>query len=206
MRAAAFLAATLGVTSIADADFTYVTNFTSFQSLVPSYTTVDLVDLTAGDWLSDQYTGLGVLFDGGLIQETATGYLQDGHGVYGGCFITMSLDVPAYAVGSHHPGSMGFDLYAGDTLLYESLATGTGLNNFRGVVSSVPFDKVVLRGITLGPPSCDAIFVDNFYFASVPSPGAAAVFLLGPAANARRRRGRVDAVVTRAARSGGGVP
>jgi hypothetical protein len=188
MRIPLSLLAVLASASSAGAEFSYITSYSTWQSIVPSYTTVDLVDLNAGDWLTDQYASLGVIFDGGFIEESPDSFVQDGHGVWGGCFVTMTLATPAFAVGSHHPGAMRFDLYQGDTLLYTSIATGSGYNNFRGVVSTVPFDRVVLRGITLGPPSCDGISVDNFYFASVPAPGVGGPFLIGMLANRLRRR------------------
>jgi hypothetical protein len=181
-------AAMLG--SSATANFQYITNYATWQGLVPTQTTIDLTELNEGDWLTDQYAHLGVLFDGGAIQETFNNYPLDGHGVYGGCTITVTLASEAYAIGSHHPGAMRFDLYSGNTLLYTSLATGSGANNFRGVVSSTPFDRVVMRGVTLGPPSCDPIAVDNFYFASVPGPGALPLLALGCLGRGRRRHER----------------
>ncbi len=178
-------AAFLSVDAVAD--FSYLSNFASWQQLAPPHTTIDFTDLNPGDWLTDQYLNLGASFDGGLVQYGADGYLQDGYGVYGGCYMDVVLSTPALAVGTHNPGSMRFKLYQGDQLIYTSPSTGSGLNNFRGVISSVPFDRVLLMGDTLGPPSCDAIFVDNFYFASVPGPGSAVV-LTGSMLMKRRRR------------------
>ncbi|MDZ4829632.1 MAG: hypothetical protein SGJ09_05460 [Phycisphaerae bacterium] len=63
-----------------------------------------------------------------------------------------------------------------------------GVNNFRGIVSSIAFDRVMFLGYTLGPPACDPILIDNIYFASVPTPSAIA--LLSAALRPTRRRGR----------------
>jgi MYXO-CTERM domain-containing protein len=168
--------------------FTYVSSFAQWQAFAPVYTTIDFTDLQKGEWLSDQYLDLGVNFiDGGFAEQSSL-YPQDSFGVYGACYMDIAFDSPQYAIGSHHPGSMRFDIYFGSTLLYTSLSTGSGLNNFRGVLSTQPFDRVVMRGDTLGPPSCDPISVDNIYFSSVPGPGALPLLALGCLGRGRRRR------------------
>ena len=181
------LASVAGVSAPCAAGFSYVSSFATWQAFAPTFTTVDFTALQDDDWLTDQYFDLGVSFDGGLVQVSPGIYLQDGVGVYGGCSIEVVFAELQYAIGSHHPGSMAFDLYLGETLLYVSPDTGLGFDNFRGVTSTQPFDRVIMHR-NLGGPSCVAVQVDNIYFSSVPTPGAAAVLLLGLAANARRRR------------------
>jgi len=178
------------IVSTASGAFVYKDDFTEWKSLVPTFTTLGFVGLTPGTFLNDQYLDLGVDFtDGSLIQTGPVIYPQDGIGVFGGCIIDMLLSTPAYAIATHHPGTMRYFLYSGDSLLYVSPLDGdSGYNNFRGIVSSLPFDRVMFLGDTLGPPQCDDIAVDNIYFASVPAPGAAA--LLAAALWRSRRRVR----------------
>jgi len=178
------------IVGAASAEFVFTDDFAQWTPLVPSYTNLDFVGLTPGTFLNDQYLDLGVDFtDGGLIQFSLGIYPQDGFGIYGGCIVDMLLDTPAYAVATHHPGYVRYFLDSGDSLIYVSpLDVTSGLNNFRGIVSSIPFGRVMFLGYTLAPPQCDEIAIDNIYFASIPAPGGVALF--GAALRPTRRRGR----------------
>ena len=170
-------------------DVVYTSSFAEWTSLVPTYTNLSFVGLTPGTFLNDQYLDLGVDFtDGGMIQFGPITYPQDGFGIYGGCIVDMLLATPAYAIATHHPGSVHYTLFSGDLMVYEGpVDPDSGYNNFRGIVSSVAFDRVLMHGITLGPPACDPIAIDNIYFASIPAPGAVAIFVAFGCRTRRRK-------------------
>lgn len=167
---------------------TLYSNFDTWKSQVSSVTTLDFQDMANGEWLGSQYLSLGVDFTDGGVKQQSGAYNFDGHGIYGGCKLEMVFDEPIFALATHYPGSIRFVLYSGDDVVYFGPSQGSGPLNFRGVTSTIAFDRAWLMGDTLGPPVCDAIAVDNIYFQTVPGPASLAIWIVGGIIGAGRRR------------------
>lgn len=185
---AAVVGALVYVSHYARADATLYNNFDAWKSQVPSITTLDFQDMANGEWLGSQYLSLGVDFTDGGVKEQSGAYNFDGHGIYGGCKLEMVFDEPIFALATHYPGSIRFVLYSGDDVVYFGPSQGSGPLNFRGVTSTIAFDRAWLMGVTLGPPDCDPIAVDNIYFQTVPGPASLAIWIVGGILGAGRRR------------------
>ena len=151
-------------------------------------TTIDFV-LPESAFLTDQYEHLGVSFpQGNDVAFPWTGFLTDGWGVEGSPFtfgdMIVQWDQPLYAIGCDFAGLLKLELYSGDTLLYTSTILGvTGLGQFGGIVSTVPFDRV-----RIWDPSDNGFALDNIHFVSVPAPAVAALLALAGWTPRRRRR------------------
>ncbi len=193
-------AAPLLAGAIADSCLGSVTLYTgaagwqSWKQAAPGFGTLDFTDLDEGEIVAvDRYASYGVLitdFDGNVGMENAFAFPQDNHGLEGFCELEFTFTAPMQAASLHFPGGIQAWLYSGTTLLaFVNNAGSSGVNNFLGLTSNSPFDRLVLKRFSPPPPfPCDEIEIDNLYFSTVPSPSAAAILSLGILGRSRRRR------------------
>ncbi|MBX3375126.1 MAG: hypothetical protein KF817_14955 [Phycisphaeraceae bacterium] len=128
--------------------------------------------------LTTQYQeshGLTVTGSGWVgIMSLNLSFPNDGHGL-----LTFSSDAvlhfdrPMQALGMDFPGIFWAELYM-DDLYMETVFLGLpGIGNFRGIISSLPFNRVRMYDV-------DGDFgIDDLHFApmAVPAPGAAALLI-----------------------------
>ncbi len=194
----ALLMSSLALNGSASAGFVEYTNFAAWQSATAPYSTVDFVGLPQNTHLSTEYADLGVIFDSidiDLVYISSGGlFPQDGAGMDGLCEVDLYLLQPTYSMAWHFPGGLKAWFYSGSTLLFTSSNFGSsGTDWFAGVVSDVPFDKVVVRDWLTpgGPGTCppgfiNNVLVDNIYFSTIPGPSGV-VMLLAAGLPLRRR-------------------
>lgn len=191
--AMASVTALLGIATAAHASLVPYTNKSAWLDAASNSTYIGFTEYSTGTPITSQYSPVGVTFSDGddTIAAFSFGlYPNDGKGLLGsfGQFgldrpITVDFDAPRTAVAVEYPGVVWFTLYYQGQVVGQS---GTFLNGFTGpfagVVSSVPFDRVVLdNDSTIG--------IDSLYFGSaVPSPGAVALVAAAGLFGGRRRR------------------
>ena len=157
---------------------------------VGDVTTIDFTGFDKGTLITDQYEGLGVVFnDLGHFIDQSDGAFEDGWGLYraGGEFapIDLSFATPQSWIAVDFPGDVQFELYSKGKLIY----TSSGFSDegdppgFAGLISTVLFDSVLITD-----PLGD-VFIDNLHF-GVPAPGTLALLGLAAILPKRRRRGR----------------
>lgn len=154
-----------------------------------NFTTIDFTGWAHGTLIMDQYSALGATFtDGNDGIQTAASLYSDGAGlrsqelVFGN--ITVEFAADQYWFGMHHLALVQVLLYNDGNLIHESIVFGVGGLNFGGVVSTQPFDQVILHR-----PDFGTIQIDNLYFGPpIPAPGALACFGVGVLMHRRRRR------------------
>jgi hypothetical protein len=94
-------------------------------------------------------------------------------------------------IAADFPGSLAYDLYSGDDLIYTSFVFGDGgTGNFGGLISSIAFDRVFLWKHPSGPFQEFILGADDIHFGAlaVPAPGALGVVALALLIRPRRRR------------------
>ena len=147
------------------------TSFASFESVVGPQPLIRFAEVPLGTAPTDEYASLGVrfLYDANNETESDPGaYLTDGIGLAGGreghlTFIRFVFDNPVHSLGVDFPGALQIDLFSGSTLVGASTNFGeSGAGHFAGVVSDVPFDRVVLSDWMDGD-----VYIDNLH---VPEP------------------------------------
>ena len=158
-----------------------------WQGVVGAYMKIDFTGFAECTVITDQYSHLGLLFGGDLIDYDPSGY-QDDWGLDGGFGILHPIEIwfaePVTAIAADFLGDVLIELYSGGELVYTSSYFGY-YSKFAGLVSAEPFDAAKILD-----PSDEAVFIDNLYFAP-PIPGPSALGLLGIAfvGIVRRRRG-----------------
>ena len=172
------------------ADVVKYTSKAEWQSLAASFATITFTEIpfppTA--FITTQYADLGVTFtDGNDSLHNSTSLINDGFGLHGnlpGNSITMQFAQPISAFAIDHPGTEGFKLYLGSEFVFDTgLMGGSGTGKFSGVISTQPFDKVVVQD-----PVGLATLIDDLHFGPpIPAPGALA-FLAIAALNPRKRQ------------------
>jgi len=177
--AAALFASTLIAASVAHAGLTTYTDRDAwFEAVSPGgsvpITTIGFSEFPIGTNIRDQYAHLGVNFDGNnfTLGPDHIAFPQDGWALRSGIGgSTVEFDAPRHALALDHPGDSFMELFH----LGEQIATidfdGSGFGQFSGIVSTEPFDKVILSDRQA--PS----FIDDLHFVSIPAPGALLVLL-----------------------------
>jgi len=189
MRHSTIFLAVLVTASRAHASFTVVKGIDNWNAAVPTSTTIDF-NLGSSQFVSNQYESLGVMFpDAEEWAYAFDGFQIDGWGCKGAldgdADIHLKFLQPQYAVGAWFPGKLFAKLYWQGELIYssQSLDSAPLTYDFGGIVSTQPFDEVVLWD------SDGFVFVDDIKFSStVPAPGAAVILLAGALRGRGRRR------------------
>jgi len=151
----------------------FFTSFATFEAVVGPQPLIRFTEVPLGTAPTDEYVSLGVrfLFDANNETESDPAYLTDGIGLAGGkenhmTFIRFVFDNPVHSLGIDFPGTLHIDLFSGSTLVSTSTNFGeSGPGHFAGVVSDVPFDRVVLSRIIAD--AYTDVYIDNLH---VPEP------------------------------------
>jgi hypothetical protein len=153
-----------------------------WEAAVGPITTLDFTGFPNGTFITDQYADLGAIFtDGNDSIRFNTSFQNDNWGLDGNGDIAVTFDTPQLWVAADFPGFLGFRLLFQGEIIHESGHGNPGDGWFVGLVSTEPFDSILMRD-----PGGEAE-IDDLHF-GVPAPGA--LWLLGLAAlrPARRRR------------------
>ncbi|MBX3375272.1 MAG: hypothetical protein KF817_15705 [Phycisphaeraceae bacterium] len=172
--------------------------YTDQKDLWLSQTTgVEVITFTehpVGTWLDDHYhESHGLIFAGPtefITHDTAFHDLQGMKTFTGVADLRFDTPITAFAFDNYF-GSVNLRLYSGDTQIGFAQFFGL-IPNFGGILSTIPFDRIVLWD-----PSDAVLFIDDIMFTHAPLvPGPAAVWLLltlAAGAPCRRRRRRACA-------------
>ena len=184
---AALAIAAIALSASAEAGFVQYGDKAAWLAAAGAPTTIDFV-LPESAVLTDQYEYLGVSFPQGNDVVYPSPNFEDGWGAEGSLFtfgdMIVQWDQPLYAIGCDFAGFLKLELYDGDTLVFTSGWLGlSGLGQFGGIVSTVPFDRV-----RIWDPSDNLFALDNIHFVSVPAPAVAALLALAGWTPRRRRR------------------
>ena len=163
------------------------TSFSSWQAVVGDFTTIDFTEFPKFTFITDQYEDLGVLFLDGddNIQVNNNSFPPDMYGLDGNPSITMEFTVAHHWIGVTYPGVMGFQLYFQDQLIFTSglFDDGGTPGAFAGLVSTEPFDRVVLDN------TFPEVNIGDLYFGPpIPAPGAIGLLACAAWAPGGRRR------------------
>jgi hypothetical protein len=178
----------LTLSSSARAEMSLLFDFAQWQSQAGSVTTIDFTGFPQFTIITNQYSDLGVIFTQGndFVHNDPSQFPLDGWGLDGNnnSTIAMTFTTPQYAFATHF-GSIQYQLFSNGQLIYQSPPMGVGVSLFAGVISTVPFDSVVL----FDPLDTISVQIDNLYFApGIPAPPA--FMLLGAAGLCVHRRRR----------------
>ena len=182
------LAIVLGAvcTSIVVADIVEYRDKEEWEAAAGSWSTADFTGFPMGTPIDEQYAYLGVHFVDGydfVLCCDCQLFPQDGAGLDGNELIDLIIDVPMYSMAADFPGFLGFDLYFGGEFFYKSSEFGIGgYGNFGGLVSTQPFDRVVIWEYGTHPN----VVVDDLHFGP-PIPAPSALCTLSAALLAARR-------------------
>jgi MYXO-CTERM domain-containing protein len=168
--------------SAAGAEVTEYEDKADWMAAAQNFTTIDFVGVGHGTLITDQYEDLGVVFTDGDDYGLSNVNFMDEWGVSGDGDINLTFDSPQYHIGLDYGGGLSIELYQGFDLLYVSSDFGGAGPFFAGLISSQPFDRVLLRDWV-----DSRAIVDNLHF-GVPAPGAWYLMVLAGLARRRRRR------------------
>jgi len=179
------LAVTVVVGLVAEISRAGIVEFTDkaeWESAARPFTTIDFTGFDSGTIITTQYIDLGVVFTGGDdLMLPNSSFVNDGWGLAGHEAIDMAFLEPLFVLAVDFPGSLIIDLYNDGELMYSNGFAGPGEGHFAGLVSTDPFDFVVLRR------EFDPVFIDDLHFGP-PIPGAPGVVPFVLAAVTKRRR------------------
>ncbi len=127
-----------------------------------SYTTIDFTGFHQFELITDQYADLGVYF-ASIVQicnEVCAAFPNDFAGVGSGAFLPICVifTEPQSWIGFDHPGALFLTLSLNGEEFYFGDFDNSGFGNFGGVVSSQPFDEVMVYDNT------GAVFIDDLFF------------------------------------------
>ncbi|MDY7110195.1 MAG: hypothetical protein SYC29_16310 [Planctomycetota bacterium] len=159
----------------------------AWEAAAGGFTTIGFADLPDGTWVTEQYADLGAHFVDGWDQVVygEITFPEDGVGLVGGEQIDIVFDQPMYWIGADFPGGMIVQLYLGGEMFYQSsYFGGTGYGNFGGLLSTLAFDRAVLRD------DDEYVAIDDVHFGP-PIPAPPVLCILGGAlVRVRRQRRR----------------
>ena len=110
-----------------------------------------------------------------LPGAVAIGQADDGNAA-----IHLSFSEPQRWIAADYPGFVRFELFLLGQPIYSGNFPGGGLGFFAGLLSSQPFDEVVILDWVI-----DQVTLDDLHF-GVPAPGAWALLILGGLGRRRR--------------------
>lgn len=168
----------------------------AWKSATPGVTTIQFTEIPLYSTVTDQYAALGVVFTPGddFTFLNPSLWPSDGVGLKGGINqfgsplpIVMEFDCDRTSIGWRYPAVTKFTLYA-DGVEVGASDSFFGFDpwSFAGVISDIPFDKVVMSSPLGGNNSMDTLF----FGAPVPGPAGSGVFVIAAFASRRRRRRR----------------
>lgn len=167
----------------------YTDSFAAWQGATGSYSTCDFVGFPVNTQITTQYSGLGAIFtpfQGPNIVGPYDDFIfpEDGYGIDGNGDVEILFDTPMHSLAAHAPGSWRYQLFSGDTMIYQSVYVGGGgAGFFAGLVSTEGFTKIRFDTFDF-----DDVYIDNVYFSATPGPGGAGLGLVGLALAKRTRR------------------
>ena len=183
--------ALLGGTQASASLTVYDGNMTGWSSAVGNVTKVGFDDLAPSEWVTTQYSNLGITFGFGDpdIHDMIPGTFIYGHGIDGNCVVDMRFESPIYGIGAVFPGLPKFQFYLGPTLIGTTGFFVGAPGHFTGITSTTAFDRVVMSSTFVPPPfPCSQVAVDDVYFQAIPAPPAGLTLLLTMLTARRRRR------------------
>ncbi len=144
------------------ADVQAFTDKDEWIEAVGDFAFIDFVGIPNGTDVTDQYEELGVVFDPNVNVIFEHPIFPDGFGLIGSQLfpISFSLLEPQNWIAVDFPGMVQFQLFLGDKLVCESelfFAFGGNIA-FAGIVSSTPFDRVIIQD-----PTDLNVGIDNLY-------------------------------------------
>jgi len=147
-----------------------------------SVTEIDFTGFVPGQYISGEYSELGMTISPGATVVNYGDLFVDDWGIEGfhnpGDRFTIELDAPRNAFANLSPGSEQFVFRRGDEVIYSSPFFGNG---FVGFVSDEPFDSIEFT---------DAALSDNLWYgAPIPAPGVLALLMMFGLTRRRRVRG-----------------
>ncbi|MHC5016908.1 MAG: PEP-CTERM sorting domain-containing protein [Planctomycetota bacterium] len=155
---------------------------TEWDAAVGPVTTLDFTGFPNGTFITDQYADLGATFtDGDDSVFVNPSFVNDGVGLDGNGNISVAFDTPQLWTAVDYPGFIMIRLFLDQVMVYEGIFGDPGQGWFVGLVSTDPFDSIVL----IDPGPGGEAEVDDLHF-GVPAP--ATLMLFGLAALATRRR------------------
>lgn len=183
----------IAAVAVAAASQAAVINYTdaiSWQTAVDTYQSISFTSLANGTSLTNQYAGAGVTFNGStFILDSSAPVFEDGKGIWqngNAGSIEINFTGLRTAFATDYPGAAQYDLYNGATLVGSSNNFGgAGTGFFGGVVSTVAFNRVLVKDWV-----DDFVFVDNIHYgnAAVPEPASMIAMGLGLSALIARKR------------------
>lgn len=167
----------------------YTDSFAAWQGATGSYSTCDFVGFPVNTQITTQYSELGAIFtpyQGPNIvgPYSPEGFLEDGYGIDGNGDVEILFDTPMHSLAAHAPGSWRYQLFSGNTMIYQSVYVGgAGVGFFAGLVSTEGFTKIRFDTFDF-----DDVYIDNVYFSTAPGPGAVGLGVVDLALARRSRR------------------
>jgi hypothetical protein len=188
MRLVAFAICIALLSNSALGTVTIITNAAQWQAKAQNFTTLTFTDHPPFTIITNQYADAGITFTDGNDFIRATTSYSDGQGLMsidpGGLgTIHASFDSPILSLAIEYLGGLQFELHAGGEMIFTSILYSAGFTPFVGVVSTVPFDSVIIRDY-----DDDIVSVDNLHFGTIPGPSAIVIVCLGAMASTPNRR------------------
>jgi len=187
MRTLLVTLAFVSVSRLAQGGVQEFTNRQAWFDAAGSITTIGFADLPNDTLVTTQYAELGATFTDGVdLVLYNEGFLNDGVGL-NGAFDQIAIEFaqPMQAIGVDFPGGIQLTLVYHGVPFYTSTGfVGPGEGAFGGIISSNPFD-----GVLIIDPRGD-VFIDDLHFGPpIPAPPAIALIVLPFMCPCRRRRG-----------------
>jgi hypothetical protein len=148
----------------------HLKNKAQWQSAVGSFQTITFTEYYPPQTIiSRQYAPMGLSFIDGLYFTAGAGsFINDGAGLYAfgpgpeDDYIIISAKESLFAIAVDYPGFLEMSIYSGQTLVYATdWQGGGGQGNFRGLISSEPFDYIILHDPIGGIAVDDLFFSDE---------------------------------------------
>ncbi len=167
----------------------YTDSFAAWQGATGSYSTCDFIGFPVNTQITTQYSELGAIFtpyQGPNIVGPYDDFIfpEDGYGIDGNGDVEILFDTPMHSLAAHAPGSWRYQLFSGNTMIYQSVFVGGGgAGFFAGIVSTQAFTKIRFDTFDF-----DDVYIDNVYFSTAPGPGVVGLGVVGLALARRSRR------------------